>query len=252
VTLTGRRPSRTIETGFTFTVAQEVPMPPSENSADMRRGAPKPPPAPPVDPHSEMSADLRAAKKAAPKVKAVAKPKAATKTRPAAATKTKPAAPAKAKPTKLSPNGAAFIGRFEGFRGAMYNDAAGHCTIGFGHLVHHGPINGGESAEFKAGITRERALQLLQADAAIAAKCVATKVKVPLSQAQFDALVSFTFNVGTGAFQDSTLLRMLNAGDYSAVPGQLERWSRAGGRVLQGLLNRRHAEGTLFSRGAYQ
>ena len=219
-------------------------MPQSENSANMRRGAPKPPPAPPVDPHSEMSADLRAAKKAAPKVKATAKAKPATKT--------KPAAPAKVKPTKLSPNGAAFIGRFEGFRGAMYNDAAGHCTIGFGHLVHHGPINGTESAEFKAGITRERALQLLQADAAIAAKCVATNVKVPLNQAQFDALVSFTFNVGTGAFQESTLLKMLNAGNYAAVPGQLERWSRAGGRVLQGLLNRRHAEGKLFSRSAYQ
>lgn len=218
---------------------------PSENSADMRRGAPKkPPPAKPLEgPHSEMSADLRAAKKAAPKVKAVAKTKAATKT--------KPAAPA-AKPTKLSPNGAAFIGRFEGFRAAMYNDAAGHCTIGFGHLVHHGPINGSEPAEFKAGITRERGLQLLQADAAIAAKCVSDHVKVKLNQAQFDALVSFTFNVGTGAFADSTLLKMLNTGDYTAVPGQLERWSRAGGRVLQGLLNRRHAEGTLFARGAYQ
>jgi lysozyme len=220
-------------------------MPPPENPANPRRGAPKPPPAPPlVGPHSEMSADLRAAKKAAPKVKAAAKAKAATKT--------KPAAPAKAKPTKLSPNGAAFIGRFEGFRSAMYNDAANHCTIGFGHLVHHGPINGSEPAEFKAGITRERALQLLQADAAIAAKCVATNVKVPLNQAQFDALVSFTFNVGTGAFTESTLLKLLNKGEYAAVPGQLERWSRAGGRVLQGLLNRRHSEGTLFARGAYQ
>jgi lysozyme len=189
-----------------------------------------------------MSADLRAAKKAAPKVKAVAKPKAAV---------TPKAKPAAAKPTKLSAQGAAFIGRFEGFRAAMYNDAAGHCTIGFGHLVHHGPINGKEPAEFKAGITRERALQLLQADAAIAAKCVSDNVKVKLNQAQFDALVSFTFNVGTGAFAGSTLLKMLNAGDHAAVPGQLERWSRAGGRVLQGLLNRRHAEGALFARGAY-
>jgi lysozyme len=226
-------------------------MPPPENPANPRPGAPKPPPAPPlVGPHSEMSADLRAAKKAAPKVKAAAKAKPAASAK--AATKTKPAAPAKAKPTKLSPNGAAFIGRFEGFRSAMYNDAANHCTIGFGHLVHHGPINGSESAEFKAGITRERALQLLQADAAIAAKCVATNVKVPLNQAQFDALVSFTFNVGTGAFTESTLLKLLNKGEYAAVPGQLERWSRAGGRVLQGLLNRRHSEGTLFARGAYQ
>ena len=218
-------------------------MPRSENSADIRHGTPKAPPPPPLEgPHSEMSADLRLAKKAAPKVKAVAKS-------PAAA---KPKRVAPAKPTKLSTNGAVFIGRYEGFRGAMYNDAAGHCTIGFGHLVHHGPINGSEPAEFKAGITRTRALQLLQADAAIAAKCVRDNVKVPLNQAQFDALVSFTFNVGTGAFADSTLLKKLNAREYAAVPAQLERWSRAGGRVLQGLLNRRHAEGTLFARGAYQ
>ena len=62
----------------------------------------------------------------------------------------------------LSVKGAAFIGHFEGFRGDLYNDPVGHCTIGFGHLVHHGPINGSEPAEFKRSITRERALELLQ------------------------------------------------------------------------------------------
>jgi lysozyme len=162
----------------------------------------------------------------------------------------KPAAKPKA-PTALSPKGAEFIGRFEGFRAQMYNDAAGHCTIGFGHLVHHGPINGSEPAEFKAGIARDRAIALLQADAAIAAACVRDKVKVALSQTQFDALVSFVFNVGTGAFAESTLLRKLNADDYAAVPSELERWSKAGGRTLQGLLNRRRAEGLLFGHGMY-
>ena len=67
-------------------------------------------------------------------------------------------------------------------------------------------------------------------------------VDVPLTQYQFDALVSFVFNLGSGAFGGSTLLKKLNAGDYSAVPAQLMRWNKAGGRVLRGLTRRRQAE----------
>src|SRR5436190_9226813 len=126
-----------------------------------------------------------------------------------------PKAPPPPHPTRLSSAGAEFIGRFEGFRGSMYNDAAGHCTIGFGHLVHHGPINGAEPAEFKHGITLQRGLALLEQDAATAAERVRAHVKVPLNQAQFDALVSFVFNVGGGAFEGSTLLKRLNAGEYA-------------------------------------
>src|SRR3954468_22292218 len=99
-------------------------------------------------------------------------------------------------PTTLSGEGARFIGRFEGFRGQMYNDAAGHCTIGYGHLVHRGPIDGSEAAEFKHGIGEERALAILRQDAASAAAAVRECVEVPLTQPQFDALVSFTFNLG--------------------------------------------------------
>ena len=152
---------------------------------------------------------------------------------------------------RLSTKGAAFIAHFEGFRGALYNDPAGHCTIGCGHLVHHGPINGSEPAEFKRGITRERALELLQGDASSAAHEISSSVKVKLSQPQFDALISFAFNVGNGAFRDSTLLRMLNQGDYGSVPAQLNRWTKAGGRVLPGLVTRRKAEGALFRDGRY-
>ena len=72
-----------------------------------------------------------------------------------------------------------------------------------------------------------------------------------LTQPQFDALVSFVFNVGGGNFQTSTLLKELNAGHVAAVPGQLARWNTAGGQVLQGLVNRRRAEGELFSHGTY-
>lgn len=152
---------------------------------------------------------------------------------------------------RLSGKGAEFIGRHEGFRADLYDDPAGHCTIGYGHLVHRGPCNGSEPAEFRAGITKARALQLLQEDAGTAAAAINRSVAVPLSQHQFDALVSFVFNVGTGAFAESTLLKRLNQGDYDAVPGELDKWVNAGGKRLQGLVNRRAAEGRLFANGTY-
>jgi lysozyme len=160
---------------------------------------------------------------------------------------------AKALPTSLSPAGAAFISRFEGFRSKLYNDPspARNATIGFGHLVHAGPINGKEPQEFRLGITKKRALDLLRGDAAAAAKAVRTAVKVPLNQQQFDALVSFTFNLGSGNLRQSTLLKKLNAGQYAAVPQELRKWVKANGSTLPGLVSRRGAEGVLFSKGTY-
>ena len=152
---------------------------------------------------------------------------------------------------ELSLRGAAFIAQFEGFVPHLYNDPVGHCTIGCGHLVHRGAINGSEPDEFKRGITRERAVELLQQDAATAAGEIARSVKVDLSQQQFDALVSFAFNVGTGAFRESTLLKLLNGADYASVPAQLNRWTKASGQTLPGLVTRRKAEGALFSSGKY-
>ncbi len=151
----------------------------------------------------------------------------------------------------LSQQGAAFIAGFEGFVPRLYNDPVGHCTIGCGHLVHRGPINGSEPDEFKHGITRERALELLQQDAGAAAGEISSSVTVRLTQPQLDALISFAFNVGTGAFRDSTLLKLLNGGDYGSVPAQLNRWTRASGQTLPGLVRRRTAEGELFAKGAY-
>ena len=152
---------------------------------------------------------------------------------------------------RLSKKGAAFIAHFEGFSATLYNDPVGHCTIGCGHLVHHGPISGNEPQEFKRGITRERALELLQDDASTAADEIARGVKVRLSQPQVDALISFAFNVGNGAFRDSTLLKLLNQGDYDSVPAQLNRWTKASGKTLPGLVRRRNAEGQLFRDGKY-
>lgn len=153
---------------------------------------------------------------------------------------------------RLSDRGVDFIARFEGFRSALYNDPAGHCTIGYGHLVHRGRCNGSEPAELRAGISRRRAAQLLRADAAAAVAAVRDNVAVALTQEQFDALVSFTFNVGAGAFRRSTLLERLNAGALEAVPAQLGRWVTAGGRRLPGLVTRRAAEARLFTIGHYR
>jgi lysozyme len=153
---------------------------------------------------------------------------------------------------KLSKAGVRLIAGFEGFRSDLYDDAAGHCTIGYGHLVHHGACDGSETKEFRHGVTRERALELLGEDAATAAAAVNDGVSVPLEQDQFDALTSFVFNVGSGAFQDSTLLKVLNEGKYDEVPAQLNRWVKAGSHTLEGLVRRRQAEGELFARGTVQ
>jgi lysozyme len=75
---------------------------------------------------------------------------------------------------------------------------------------------------------------------------VDTLVKVPLTQNQFDALVSWTFNLGPGNLQESTLLKKLNQGLYAEVPTEIRRWNKAGGEVLDGLVRRREAEVSLF------
>lgn len=128
---------------------------------------------------------------------------------------------------------------------------AGDVGGGNRHLVHRGNCDGTEPQEFRDGITRERALELLRTDAGTAERAVRTQVTVDLTQSQFDALVSFTFNVGVGAFRRSTLLAELNQGNYDEVPTQLRQWTRAGGRVVRGLERRREAEVELWSNGNY-
>jgi lysozyme len=115
-----------------------------------------------------------------------------------------------------------------------------------------GPINGSEPAEFKKGITRERALALLRADAKKAALAVRQAITQPLKQTEFDALVSFTFNCGEGSLRRSTLRRRLNAGNRPAVRSELMKWVYSGGKKLPGLVRRRQAEGALFGNGKYK
>jgi len=156
----------------------------------------------------------------------------------------------KADTEHVSDRGLAFIGRFEGWRDAPYNDVAGHCTIGYGHLIHQGNCTAADRSKW-GKISKERGLELLRSDAGIAEKAVRDGVKVKLNQQQFDALTSFVYNVGTGAFAESTLRRRLNDGEYGSVPSELMRWVNAGGQPVAGLVNRRRAEGALWRDGTY-
>lgn len=146
----------------------------------------------------------------------------------------------------LSANGAALIAEHEGKLNELYDDPAGHCTIGIGHLVHRGNCNGSEPAEFQRGLSDQEVYDLFIIDAQRFVRAVAEMVEVPLTQNQFDALVSFAFNVGEGALAESTLLRKLNAGDYIGAADEFGKWVKADGEVLPGLVSRRAAERALF------
>lgn len=132
------------------------------------------------------------------------------------------------------------IKRFEGRYLKAYICPAGVLTIGYGHT--------GKDVKLNMTITEEDADRLLWNDIEIFATGVNVLVKVPLNENQFGALVSFSFNVGLGALEKSTLLRLLNNGLYDQVPAQLMRWNKGGGRELSGLTKRRAAEAELFMR----
>lgn len=133
----------------------------------------------------------------------------------------------------ISPKGLDTIKTFEGLRLDAYLCPAGVWTIGYGTT--RGVMKGDR-------ITKEQAEKLLIEDVRQFEAAINKLVKVPLKQGQFDALVVFCYNVGIGAFERSSLLKKLNAGDYSAAPQELGRWVRAQGVRLEGLVRRRNAE----------
>ena len=156
----------------------------------------------------------------------------------------------------ISENGLRFIAGEEGQvkRGGLhvlYNDPAGHATIGWGHLVHYGPIDGSEPEEFKRGLTDEQALALKKQDAQRFVKALNRLVTVPLTQNQVDATLSLMFNIGEGGggeknpgFEESSVRRLLNRGDYQGAADAFLMWKYAGGRPI--LLERRKRERALF------
>lgn len=140
------------------------------------------------------------------------------------------------------------VKKWEGLELKAYQDSAGVWTIGYGHT------SGVRSTDT---ITAKQAEGFLASDLALAAASVDRLVTVPLSENQRGALTSFVFNLGAGALAGSTLLKLLNAGNYDAVPAELAKWVKAtdaatGKKVtLPGLVNRRAAEAGLWAKGAF-
>lgn len=140
---------------------------------------------------------------------------------------------------KYSQNGIMLTESFEGLRLDSYQDVAGVWTIGYGHT--------GSDIKQSMTITEDQAQALLESDIAASVACVNYAVKVNINQNQFDALVDFTFNEGRGSFLRSTLLTLLNMGDFLGASGQFQKWIYAGGEVQPGLIRRRDAEAALFN-----
>ena len=137
--------------------------------------------------------------------------------------------------------GIELIKRWEGLRLHTYSDATGRATIGYGHLIT--PLDGDD---FVNGITLEQATELLMYDIERTATGVIAALKVEISDNQFAACVSFSYNLGVRAFARSTFCRLINKGDFSSASDEIPKWCRAGGVILRGLLNRRLEEQDLF------
>lgn len=139
----------------------------------------------------------------------------------------------------LSAAGLELLKKSEGFRDHVYSDLAGFRTIGYGHRL--------TSAEsYPDGISLAHAETVLAADIVVAEAAIERLVHVPLSQGQFDALVDFVFNLGSGRLIASTLLRYLNAGRYDDAAWQLLAWDHIGSREIAALKLRREAEFRLW------
>lgn len=138
---------------------------------------------------------------------------------------------------KIGEKGIELIKSFEGLELSAYKDSVGVVTIGYGHT---------KTAKMGQKITEARAEALLRSDLDWAEKSVNKLAKSP-TQDQFDALVSFVFNLGETNFSKSTLLKKHNAGDFKGAKAEFVRWNRAGGKVLKGLTRRREAEARLYN-----
>lgn len=137
----------------------------------------------------------------------------------------------------ISKEGLELIKKFEGCELKAYKDAVDVWTIGYGHTK--GVVEGME-------ITAEEAESMLEEELKEYCGYINDEVKVKLEQNQFDALVSWVYNLGPSNLRSSTMLKVLNEGNYDEVPTQIKRWNRAGGQVLDGLVRRREAEALLF------
>ena len=139
---------------------------------------------------------------------------------------------------ETSKTGLDLIKHFEGCELYAYKCPAGVWTIGYGHT---------KGVEPGMQITEQDAEDMLKEELIEYESYINDLVTVGLNQNQFDAMVSWVYNLGAGNLKASTLLKVLNAGDYAGVPEQMLRWNKAGGKVLEGLTRRRQAEADFFA-----
>lgn len=137
-----------------------------------------------------------------------------------------------------SDKGIDLIKNFEGFHTKRYICPAGKPTIGYGHLLPKGST--------LQEIDESTAEQLLFSDLRGVERAIARLVVVPMLQCQYDALVSFVFNLGAGRLQSSTLRMKLNRGEYESAADEFPKWVYAGGKRMKGLIRRREAERAMF------
>ena len=143
---------------------------------------------------------------------------------------------------QISAEGIILICSFEGLELKAYLDSANIWTIGYGTIIRNGvKVKKGDTC------TIEQAKAYMASDLKSFESAV-NKVKVPLNQNQYDALVSLAYNIGVNAFANSTLLKKLNAQDYKGAAAQFDVWNKVKGKVVQGLVNRRAKERKLFEK----
>ena len=138
---------------------------------------------------------------------------------------------------KISEEGKALIKKFEGCELTAYQDAVDVWTIGYGHTK---KVCQGDC------ITQEEADQMLEDELIEYEDYVNDMVTVDLQQNEFDSLVAWTYNLGPSNLKSSTMLKEINAKNFSRVPSEMRRWNKAGGKTLDGLIRRREAESLLF------
>lgn len=156
------------------------------------------------------------------------------------------AVPTNLVPRPLNPVSLELIKHFEGWSAFPYDDSAGYCTIGYGHLIALKRCSTIDLGAYAQGISKEQGLEILEKDTALARIVVQTRLKTEVSSDSFGALTSFVFNVGEGRFVTSTLFQLVQANQIDLASKQFGRWVRAGKKVQNGLVIRRRCESTLF------
>jgi lysozyme len=140
---------------------------------------------------------------------------------------------------RISAEGIKLIKNFEGLRTKPYKCVGGYRTIGYGHLL--------SNDDNRESINLEEAEKLLSLDISKAENSVQRNIKIDLTQGQFDALVSFTFNLGSAALQRSTLRHKINRHEHDQVPKEFRRWVYANGIIRAGLVKRRSIEAEIYN-----